>query len=63
MINKTYKCRRCGKILDEYKPLRLVYQVHTNKKPYGKYENKKNFDYCYECFKKIKKVLIERKYE
>ena len=41
------------KELTNYKPIRLVKQVHDEKSPYGKYHNMKNYDFCKECYLKF----------
>lgn len=46
---KTFKCCRCGKILDK-KPIRLVKQLHDNKL-YGHYLSMHNYDFCHSCYK------------
>lgn len=47
---KRYSCCICHKELTNYKPIRLVKQVHDEKVPYGKYHNMKNYDFCKECY-------------
>lgn len=43
--NKEYYCCICKKKLN-YKPLRLVHQVHDNREDYGRYWNRHTYDFC-----------------
>ena len=36
-MKKVFRCCICHKVLEDYKPIRLVKQVHDNKVPYGAY--------------------------
>jgi hypothetical protein len=49
MINR---CCICHKELD-YKPIRLVKQLHDNQNTYGAYHNKHNYDFCKGCYRKF----------
>lgn len=49
-ITKIYKCCICHKVLKE-KPHRLVHQEHEpHIGGYGRYVNRKNYDFCTRCF-------------
>lgn len=48
--NKEYYCCICKKKLD-YKPIRLVKQIHDNKEDYGRYFNECNYNFCNGCYK------------
>ena len=50
---KRYSCCICHKELINYKPIRLVKQVHDEKNLYGAYHNIKNYDFCKECYLKF----------
>ena len=58
--NKEYYCCICKKKLD-YKPIRLVKQIHDNKEDYGKYSNVFNYDFCDGCYKTFDKWIIKHK--
>ena len=45
---KIFNCCICGDVISKNK--RLVYQLYDNKKPYGSFHNKKNYDFCNKCF-------------
>ncbi len=47
---KVYRCCICHAILEDYKPIRLVKQLHDNKETYGAYHNKANYDFCKRCY-------------
>ena len=49
---KIYECCICHTILKDYKPIRLVKQKYEVR-GYGQYRNKKNYDFCTECYKKF----------
>lgn len=51
-MKKVFKCCICHKVLEEYKPIRLVKQ----KCKMGLYENYKhicNYDFCIDCYKRF----------
>ena len=51
---KVYECCICHTILEDYKPIRLVKQKYIpNLRGYGGYQNKKNYDFCTDCYKKF----------
>lgn len=50
---KIYKCCICHKVLEEYKPIRLVKQRYFNDRAYGQYKNMANYDFCKECYKRF----------
>lgn len=50
MSKKIYKCCICHEVLEGYKPIRLVKQLHDNKETYGAYHNKSNYDFCKRCY-------------
>lgn len=52
-MQKQYKCCICHTVLEEYKPIRLVKQLHDSKETYGRYHNIKNYDFCKECYKRF----------
>lgn len=52
MQRKIYYCRICKKRLD-YRPIRLVKQLHDNKETYGMYHMVENYDFCYKCYEKF----------
>ena len=56
---KRYSCCICHKELINYKPIRLVKQVHDEKVPYGTYHNIKNYDFCKECYNKFNNWIIK----
>ena len=50
---KVYECCICHQVLD-YKPIRLVKQKFIEGRyAYGAYQNKHNYDFCDECYKKF----------
>lgn len=51
MQKKVFKCCICGKVLKEYKPIRLVKQVHDEQVPYGAYHHVRNYDFCKKCYR------------
>lgn len=55
-MTKIYKCCKCGKILEEYKPIRLVKQQY-NLKPYKQYVPVEHYDFCKRCFAVIDKWI------
>lgn len=60
---KIYKCIICHEILTEYKPIRLVKQLHDNRKPYGAYHNRAKYDFCKRCYRKFEAWIIKHKEE
>lgn len=50
-MKKEYRCCICHKVLDEYKPIRLVKMVHDNAEVYGAYHYKDKYDLCKDCYK------------
>lgn len=50
-MKKVFRCCICHKVLEDYKPIRLVKQVHDNKVPYGAYHFETKYDFCKECYK------------
>ena len=58
-VKKIYKCCLCGQVLVDYKPIRLVKQLHDNKVPYGAYHNIKNYDFCKKCYAKLDNWLTK----
>lgn len=50
---KIYSCCICHKTLTEYKPIRLVKQIHDEKICYGAYHHKINYDFCKKCYLKF----------
>lgn len=60
MIKKIYKCCICHKVLD-YKPIRLVKQLHDNKETYGAYHNITNYDFCKSCYQRFNNWIKKHK--
>ena len=60
---KIYKCCICHQELTEYKPIRLIKQLHDNRKPYGAYHNRTNYDFCKRCYRKFDAWIIKHKEE
>lgn len=50
-MRKIFRCCICHKVLENYKPIRLVKMVHDNKTPYGAYHYDNKFDLCKRCYK------------
>lgn len=59
MKRKVFKCCICHKEVE--KDIRLVYQRYDKQPVYGKYVNRRNFDFCNECFKTFQKWIVENK--
>ena len=57
---KVYQCCICKTKLD-YKPIRLVKQVHDNKESYGRYNNVCSYDFCNSCYKTFNNWIIKHK--
>lgn len=58
---KEYECCICHKLMEINK--RLVYQEFDNKKPYGLFRNRYNYDFCDECFKVFISWIVRHKKE
>lgn len=58
---KEYKCYKCGIILKDYKPIRLVKQVYNTGIGYKQYLIIKHFDLCKKCYKIFIKWLEKEK--
>lgn len=58
---KIYECAICHKVLEHPKD-RLVYQEYLHR-GYGHFINRKNFDFCEDCFKKFKHWILKNKKE
>lgn len=59
-VKKVYRCCICHKVLNDYKPHRLVWQEYEYK-GYGLYRNQYNYDFCTHCFSTFKNWV--KKYE
>lgn len=59
-MKKVYRCCICHKKLD-YKPIRLVKQLHDGKETYGAYHNIMNYDFCPKCYKAFDNWLNKHK--
>lgn len=61
-MRKEYKCCICHKPIKKNK--RLVYQEFDNKKSYGTFHNRYNYDFCDKCIKMfnywVKKHKVEK---
>ena len=60
-MRKEYKCCICHKPIKKNK--RLVYQKFDNKKPYGAFHNRYNYDFCDSCFKMFSYWVKKHKVE
>lgn len=49
---KIYECYICHKILEEYKPIRIVRQQYGIN-GYNQYGTYCHYDFCKECYSKI----------
>lgn len=54
---KVYTCAICHKVL-EHPKTRLVYQEYLHR-GYGHFINRKNFDFCDDCFKYFRHWIIK----
>lgn len=53
-MKKVFKCCICHKVLEEYKPIRLVKQKFYNPMGvYGQYKHICNYDFCIDCYKRF----------
>lgn len=60
-MKKIFRCCICHRVLNDYKPTRLVKQVYDNKKPYGSYHNSENYDFCKKCYKVFNRWIEKHK--
>ena len=60
-VPKRYFCCICHEELTEYKPIRLIKQLHDNRKPYGAYHNRTNYNFCKRCYRKFDAWIIKHK--
>lgn len=54
---KIYSCCICHKILEDYKPHRLVHQEYEK----WYYKNTFNYDFCDDCFKIFKRWIYKHR--
>ena len=55
---KIYKCHKCGKIINDYKPIRFVQQEYKNEIGVCKqYYNVKKYDFYDRCYSVLKKMV------
>lgn len=64
MKTKEYKCLKCGKALQKYKPIRLNEYRYNTGKGYRQYLNYgKHYDLCHECYKAFRYWIKEEQNE
>ena len=56
-MKKIFRCCICHKVLEDYKPIRLVKQVHDEIVPYGAYHYEDKYDFCKKCYKIFERWL------
>lgn len=64
LLKKNYKCQKCGKTLNDYKPIRLnEYRYNTGKgyKQYLSYGE--HYDLCHRCYKIFKNWVTNKNKE
>ena len=59
-MKNVFRCCICHEVLND-KPIRLVKQVHDNKKPYGAYHYRTNYDFCKRCYAKFNRWIEKHK--
>ena len=58
-MEKNYECCICHEPIERKN--RLVYQEYDNKKPYGVFHNRCNYDFCDKCFRFFKAWILKHK--
>jgi hypothetical protein len=56
MLNKIYKCFRCGKVIDRYNAVRLTKKLYGVIR-YQQFTPVDNFDFCPKCYRIIEKTF------
>ena len=59
---KVYKCCICHKVLEDYKPIRLVKQVYGGGS-YNQYHTLTHYDFCKDCYRKFAGWIVKHKKE
>lgn len=54
---KIWRCCMCGRVLTEYKPIRLAKQLYGIDRRYAGYKNVEYYDFCESCYRPFEKWI------